>query len=258
MRYTRQQILEKLEFWKRELEKLDESRSPLIDALVDEFGEDSVFGFNGKHLIPVTLDLIEKCYAAINKWMFSSKLKQLPIFIEEESEYSRTSKDHLASYSYTHRRTSPKYTLLTKKVVDENGKVHYPPRLKIPWFVLKSKMPLMFVASIIAHEMIHQYDVEIGDELVRMKEDDDKEIKHDPHGEVFKKFMKDANDLYGLSVELAVDLSHVADEFARSILAAREKIDEDGTNNDDGRIVVNDENLLIVDHGNGLRTVNMY
>lgn len=70
--------------------------------------------------------------------------------------------------------------------------------------------------------------------------------------------MKDANDLYGLSVELAVDLGHVADEFARSILAAREKIDEDGTNNDDGRIVVNDENLLIIDHGNGLRTVNMY
>lgn len=134
MRYTRQQILEKLEFWKKELEKLDESRSPLIDALVDEF----------------------------------------------------------------------------------------------------------------------------GDELIRMKEDDDKKIKHDPHGEVFKKFMIHANDLYGLSAELVVDLGHVADEFARSMLAAREKINEDGTNNDDGRIVVSDENLLVIDHGNGLRTVNMY
>lgn len=37
-----------------------------------------------------------------------------------------------------------------------------------------------------------------------------------------------------------------------------EKLDEDKTNNGDERIVVNDENFLIIDHGNGLRTVNMY
>lgn len=42
--YSRQQILEKLEFWKKELAKLDESiYNNIIVALIIEFGKDIVF-----------------------------------------------------------------------------------------------------------------------------------------------------------------------------------------------------------------------
>ena len=57
--YTKKQIQEAIAFWT----KILENTSPLIDALVEEFGYDVVFG--EKKIIP-TFKFISKIYDMIN------------------------------------------------------------------------------------------------------------------------------------------------------------------------------------------------
>ena len=64
--------------------------------------------------------------------------------------------------------------------------------------------------------------------------------------------MNDANDLYGMNIEIAVD-EHNA------IISARNKIDEkEAESIFGGKVVTNDENQLVVDYGNGFMMTNMY
>ena len=46
--YTKRQITESIRFWENVLKRINESKSPLLDACVKQFGEDVVFG--GKKL----------------------------------------------------------------------------------------------------------------------------------------------------------------------------------------------------------------
>lgn len=258
-RYSKEKILESLRFWRDELKKLDESKSPLLDDFISKFGRKMVLSITPYEKVQVTIDFLKDIYQILNAWMFKSKLNGISFVIESEDEYKNSKADHFAVYSFTHHEVDGEYKLLTKRAIDSFGKIHYPPRIKFPWFIFEAKVPFMFIANILAHEMIHQYDVELGDELKRKKKDDDHKKKHDPHGEVFKRFMNDANDLYGMNIEIVVDGHDLDQEFFNAIISARNKIDEkEAESIFGGKVVTNDENQLVVDYGNGFMMTNMY
>ena len=50
--YTKQQIVEAIKHWKSVLKRIDESNSPLRDAFIEKFGEDTVISTDYKYIRP--------------------------------------------------------------------------------------------------------------------------------------------------------------------------------------------------------------
>ena len=73
------------------------------------------------------------------------------------------------------------------------------------------------------------------------------------------KLMKEANDTYGLDIQLSIDLDNIVKELAKSIQKAREKISENSlpsTTNEN--VIINDEFRQVIDHGDGIFTTRLY
>ena len=73
------------------------------------------------------------------------------------------------------------------------------------------------------------------------------------------KLMKEANDKYGLDIQLSIDLDNIVKELAKSIQKAREKISENSlpsTTNEN--VIINDEFRQVIDHGDGIFTTRLY
>ena len=77
--YTKKEIQEAISFWT----KILENKSPLIDALVEDFGYDVVFG--RKKIIP-TLNIIKTIYSIVNTYLFDNALVQCPIRIDDTGQ----------------------------------------------------------------------------------------------------------------------------------------------------------------------------
>ena len=252
--YTKKQILEAIKHWTK---VLDESKSPLLDDLVAEFGEDTVLSRGLHDKIRLTESIVDKTYNVVNKWLFGNKLHAPEIDIEESREYFSAGAHHLASYSFECFSMNGKLVLLTRRVRTPDGVVHKPPRILIPVMLIQTKMPYMFFANIIAHEMIHQFDVELGNELQKMQEDEEAGKPHDPHGEVFQKFMNDANQEFGMNIKISVD--NMGSEFMQSVMAAKKKLEEDeGFIKSDDKVLTDSEFLTTIDKGNGFIQAKLY
>lgn len=150
--YTKKQILEAIDYWTK---VLNESKSPLIDDFIAEFGEDVVLSRDLKDKIRLSEDIIKKTYSIVNKWLFGSKLRMPLIDVEDIREYVKTKTHHLASYVFEYFVMNNKPVLLTRQLTAPDGTVHKPPRIMIPFMLIQTKAPFMFFANIIAHEMIH-------------------------------------------------------------------------------------------------------
>ena len=145
---------------------MNESKSPLLDEFIYEFGKDVVLGLNGKTIIPISLELIKQLYMPINRWLFDSKLSRLPIVMESNDEYRSSNVDHAMLYQYSHYIDNGKYMLLQHNAINPTTKEqHYPPRIIVSPFIFKHRFPFIFIVNSLAHEMIHQYTIEIGNEL---------------------------------------------------------------------------------------------
>ena len=53
--YTKQQIVEAIKRWKSVLKRIDESKSPLLDAFIEKFGEDTVISAGYKYIRPTEI-----------------------------------------------------------------------------------------------------------------------------------------------------------------------------------------------------------
>lgn len=226
--YTKKQIIEAIKHWQNVLKMLDESKSPLLDTFAKKFTEEVVFSKNGHEKIFPTLNMLKEIYHIVNDIVFDSKLIDRDIKIDYAIDV-----DHLkfASYVFASAKQNNKTVYVKHTYTSSNGKVFYPPYIEISDLMLHMKMPFAYIASAIVHEMIHQYTIEIGDEL-EIRDDDMKNKKeHDPHGNEFKSLMNEINEKYGLSIEIACDLSKIEDEFNQSVISAQRMLENENDKN---------------------------
>lgn len=244
--HTRKQIIEAIKYWQK---RLDESKSSLLDAFSKEFGEDVVFGNAGYERINASLDMIKRIYRISNDIIFNSALTLRDIKLMHGNCQS------FASYVYAKARSHGKLVYVNQMYVAKDGNTYYPPYIEIRSYVLSVKMPFMFLASIVIHEMIHQYTVEHGNEL--MHEDDDANIgkEHNPHGEEFMKIANDINEEHGTSIEEKCNICAIKQEFDDAIAAARKMQESENGKN----IVYSNEYLVVEKPGEEeIYVVHMY
>lgn len=139
---------------------MNESKSTLLDAFAQKFGEDVVFSSNGNEKILPSLKMIEDIYGIANEVLFDSKL------IHREFKVTGiTEKLKFASYVFANAKKNGKPTFVDHIFYASNGKIFYPPYFEVSSLLFHFKMPFNYLASIVVHEMIHQYNIEIGDEF---------------------------------------------------------------------------------------------
>lgn len=194
--YTKQQIQEAIAFWT----KILENTSPFIDALVEEFGYDVVFG--NRKIVP-SLKIIENIYHMLNTYAFDNQLAICPI--EKDIDGLCVIDNAAMEYCYTlytDKIEHPtKYVLLTQAGKDKNGNVFCPPKIIIADETLSSSMSLMSLISMIAHEMIHQHMIEVGDDVQKQFEADYvTHEQYDEHNIRFEKMMDQLNAAHGLNI----------------------------------------------------------
>ena len=73
--YTRHQIIESIKHWKNVLKELDESKSPLLDAFAEKFGEDEIKGMQKR--CNVAFDDYDNFKTVIPKWYKDNSDKYL-------------------------------------------------------------------------------------------------------------------------------------------------------------------------------------
>lgn len=74
-------MCEALKYWTNvliESESLDESSSVLLDKLADDLGSDNVFNMTRKVIL--TDNDIKNIFNSLNRHVFSSKLKPVPVY----------------------------------------------------------------------------------------------------------------------------------------------------------------------------------
>ena len=192
-RYTKKQIVEAIAFWK----KILENKSPLLDSLVDEFGYGIVFNDVPVH---ATLKMFKTLFKHINAHMFNNKLAKWP-FIKNDAECE--AKDAICGYVHSLLSNLEKQqydVVLRDTMVD--GELYLAPHYAFHSFVVDGhECTLAFAASLLAHEMIHQYNFECEDEgknqwlAIAYGKD------YDEHGTNFERWMDIANSKYGLCVQ---------------------------------------------------------
>lgn len=194
--YSRQQILEKLEFWKRELVKIDESNNKLIDALISCFKTTDLFKDTNTKMSSRTLNL---CYDTLNKYFFSSKLSKIPIIYASDSE----AREFLISRKMKSNEL-PKVFFGTHSVLYDNNPatLKWNDELKLhdDVIVLNAShidgRSIAFLVACMCHEMIHYYDRLFGEYCSFAKYSIITKIDKDVHNTMtFETKKEEANDL---------------------------------------------------------------
>ena len=234
-KYSKKQILEAINYWQSVLKMIDESKSPLLDSFAKKFGEDIVFGDSkNKNILP-SLEMIEDIFDIANDIIFNSKLMHRDFKVVGIVE-----KLKFASYVFAKAKKQGKPIFVDKIFHASNGKVFYPPYFEISSLMLQFKMPFNYLASIVVHEMIHQYTIEIGNELQQQEDDILNNKVHDPHKGDFEKMMNSINDKYGLSIEVSCDINNIKAEFEKAIQRAKNMLESENRN-----IVYDSDNMTI-------------
>lgn len=196
--------------------------NPLIDDLVREFSYEDVFAPNDEKTI-IHHDDVINLYNILNKHLFSLALKQP--HIEFTDDYIGT--NHIAGYNYkfVQFKDANTYTLVTRLMRIPNGVILIPPRILLNP-ILSHGIALMFCVNALAHEMIHQDDVENGTLLQRKYDSKMKgEKDFNSHKGYFEKFANEINMKFNLNVK--PEGSNVDDETTASIAAVRKALLED-------------------------------
>ena len=123
--YTKKQIVESIKYWKNVLKTLHESKSALLDAFAEKFGEDIVFGNNGHERINASLDMIKSIYSISNDIVFDSTLILRDIRLVHDNCQS------FASYVYAKVKQHGKLVYVNQEYIAKDGKTYYPPYIEI-------------------------------------------------------------------------------------------------------------------------------
>lgn len=204
-KYSREQIIKAIKFWNMILE----NTSPLIDDLISVFGYHYVF--TGIPLIPM-IDQLNAIYDIVNVHVFGSKLNKTQIV---ENDEKCKEQNALLGYMYSSWPDDKRKTNVLfkgKDYVDENGTLHQAPIICVSKDMMSSLHLVISLASLVTHEMIHQFCIECGNALKEMYESESKKEQYDIHGEEFKKYMDIANSKFGLNVTIAgtsIDQSNI-------------------------------------------------
>lgn len=215
-RYTKKRIAEAIAFWQRILE----NKSKLLDALVDEFGYGSVFN-NAPAWF--TIKKFESAFDVINKYVFGSKLRKWPFAVDDKS---CAGSNALCGYvcSLVSNVEKQKYDVVLENTVIDSDEY------KAPCYVFSSSLisadsqcSLPLAVSLLAHEMIHQWNYEIGSEGHMHWLDSAYGREHDPHRQLFEKWMDEINAKHGLHItkrgfgtiaDISVDANRALAKFA--------------------------------------------
>lgn len=228
-RYSRQHILEKLEFWKKELAKLDESTyNRVIDALVVEFGRDVVFSTKLNYTL--TQQDLKKVFKILNQHLFSGRIKTLPVVLWDESKlldklnyHAKMSGD--VNKGYDSIDCLGVHSAITVDVYDGDEIVDV--KFRDDYLIINSSRVkndvFIFVVAVICHEMIHVYDQQYSSETHDMMLEWEQYHKTPPkfHAtKIFGEKMEEANE-NGINVveNLSSDNTRVVDNMrARYVL----------------------------------------
>ena len=208
-RFSRHQVLEKLEFWKRELAKIDESKSLLIDALISKFGENVVRSEERDFIL--TSDICYGILDALNPVLFNGVLKHIPIkcmhFDSILSDCKQNDGKHEV-YDYEYAVEDP-FGLFTTYIETEDPTVkelglHDRLVSRDPVIYINYdkvyKTSFMFAVAVLCHELIHYYDSLVGEyievkRLVAMgKIDKQDEAKAEHQTKTFTDKLVEANE----------------------------------------------------------------
>ena len=203
-KYSRSQIENAIKFWNMVLE----NKSPLIDDLVSVF--DYYYVFMGMPLVP-TQNNLSAIYDVVNKNLFDNKLHKRSFAVNDELCVKQNS---LLGYVYEYYSDDDRKTdvLISEKCIDSENSVHYPPMICLSHKFMHSAHLVVSLASLIAHEMIHQWCVENGNALKEIYDCREKDKEYDKHGPDFIKFMNLANSKHGLNIEIhgtSIDQSNI-------------------------------------------------
>lgn len=182
-----------------------EKTSPLLQHLKNTYGKNCLTN-DEMHYIQLSNKLVIDIYDCINTFAFNNKMKMPSI--SSCDEFIGT--NHIAGYKYCFFRhmNENKYTLVTEPCYI-NGKIALPPCIHFNPQI--GKMPLMFFVNILAHEMIHQFNLEHENTLELRFQCQQQNKKYDPHCKIFLDHMKRINDVYGLNIK--VFGGNMKDEF---------------------------------------------
>ena len=125
MQYTKKQISEAIKYWQNVLKRINESKSRLLDAFSNEFGEDVVFGNTGHERISASLDMIKRIYHISNDVIFNSLMKLRDIKLVHDDCQS------FASYVYAKTKQHGKLVYVNQEYIAKDGKTYYPPCIEI-------------------------------------------------------------------------------------------------------------------------------
>lgn len=82
--YTRQQIENSIAYWTHQLHLMNETKSAVIDALVDEFGHDVVFQTEFKYALDQ--NGLKKIFNILNCHLFDNKLDAVQLVYWSEND----------------------------------------------------------------------------------------------------------------------------------------------------------------------------
>lgn len=226
-KYSRDQIENAIKFWSMILE----NKSLILDDLIEVFGYHYVF--TGVPVIP-TIWQLDEIYKIINRHMFNNELHKIP-FIEDD-ELARKNNALLgyvfSSYSNDEKKID---VLIEQPSIDDDGNKYFPPSICLSKKLMSSMNLVISLASLVAHEMIHQLSIENGNELKDIYELKNNGKEYDRHGDFFKKWMDIGNSKYGLNIQIAgmsIDKSNISSMVALNAFAGNDyllEVDKKGT-----------------------------
>lgn len=198
--YTKEQIVEAISYWTRQLKLMDESCSKCVDALINEFGHDRVV--SREYSYNLTKEDLKRIYDVLNFTLFRNDLG--PIRLEYWPEgfvVDKLNENALKSGDLDTRFDSAvcygTFSAVCKDVLDKDGNIV---DIKISdEIIMLNKTYLkdcifIFAVASICHEMIHYCDR-------FTKEFHDKQLKASQTGEdfnshqdeLFQQMMEEAN-----------------------------------------------------------------
>ena len=164
MEYTKKQLLSALRHWTRRLPILEESRSKVVDELIEVFGKEVVC--NSNLVYKPNLDDLEKMFGILNKHFFEGKLKKIEIAYWPEENIVDKINDHaLESKVYDYKIDSAKcygaFSAICRDKKNKSGDI-IDVEMRDDIIMLNSssvkKAVFIFVVASLCHEMIHYYE----------------------------------------------------------------------------------------------------
>lgn len=202
--YTRQQIENSISYWTKKLHIMNETKSRLIDALIDEFGHAVVLQTEFQYML--NEEDLSKIFKILNMHLFNNRLDAIKlVYWHEDKIIDKLNQYEVESNGNDFVYEVPAYGVFSAiaKVSKDNDEVtdanFFKPIIMMNVDRLK-KCIFIFAIACICHEMIHYYDNMSDEYLQRYISFRNTKAKFDSHNDkAFQEKMKEANS-HGIDV----------------------------------------------------------